>query len=174
MPHATCLMPPAAIEMDMSDSNRNRPPGAAKRSAAVAQTIGISFSPCPCHPLPHSCSFGNGILGVNRHRNLRRRLPPTSCSLLGSLAAISFNFSGCDAQMISAQFLAQIAFHLRPEKFIKTVPATYVNDHCRASGLTDGLTVQRGSREAAGCCTRLAGGEGSVCLGQLCPLAWAL
>lgn len=50
-PHASYLTPPAAIEMDMSDSNRNRPPGAAKRSAAAAQTIGISCSPCPC-PCP--------------------------------------------------------------------------------------------------------------------------
>lgn len=55
-PHASYLTPPAAIEMDMSDSNRNRPPGAAKRSAAATQTIGISCSPCPCPcPCPSPC-----------------------------------------------------------------------------------------------------------------------
>lgn len=114
-------LPHAAFEMDMSDSNRNRPPGAAKRSAAAAQTIGISCSPSRSRSRQHqasaspspsptasaSASASQSASAAASYKLLRR---------FGSLTAISFNFSGDDAQMISAQFLAQIAFHLRPEK----------------------------------------------------------
>jgi len=44
--------------------------------------------------------------------------PPTSFSVLGSLTAILFNFPADDTQMIRAQFLAKIAFHLRPKIYI--------------------------------------------------------
>lgn len=112
-------LPHAAFEMDMSDSNRNRPPGAAKRSAAAAQTIGISCSPSRSRSRQHQASASPSPTASASASASQSASAAASYKLLrclGSLTAISFNFSGDDAQMISAQFLAQIAFHLRPEK----------------------------------------------------------
>lgn len=114
-------LPHAAFEMDMSDSNRNRPPGAAKRSAAAAQTIGISCSPSRSRSRQYQASASpspsptpSASASASQSASAAASYKLLRC--FGSLTAISFNFSGDDAQMISAQFLAQIAFHLRPEK----------------------------------------------------------
>lgn len=114
-------LPHAAFEMDMSDSNRNRPPGAAKRSAAAAQTIGISCSPIRSRSRQHQASASpspspTASASASASQSASAAASYKLLRCFGSLTAISFNFSGDDAQMISAQFLAQIAFHLRPEK----------------------------------------------------------